>query len=201
MGLDSPAERLRWARQQHGQYSTPTDAAKAFGWTVSTYLGHENGDRNPSRAAAKRYARAYHVRWEWLLENEGAPRLKASVKLVGYVERGSKVVFYPVAEVRDCAELPPNVGVATVALEVRGGLMRGVANDGWLFFFDDEKRPPSRDLVGKLCVVGLKNGDVLIRELQPGRKRGRYDLESSNEPTLRDQQVTWAARITWIKPR
>jgi len=79
--------------------------------------------------------------------------------------------------------------------------MRGVANDGWLFFFDDEKRPPSRDLVGKLCVVGLKNGDVLIRELQPGRKRGRYDLESSNEPTLRDQQVTWAARITWIKPR
>jgi len=201
MGLDSPAERLRWARQQHGQYSTPTDAAKAFGWTVSTYLGHENGDRNPSRAAAKRYARAYRVRWEWLLENEGAPGLKPAVKLVGYVERGSKVVFYPTGEVKDCTELPPNVGVATVAVEVLGGSMRGVADSGWLFFYDDEKRPPTRELIGKLCVIALKNGDVLIRELQPSRKRGRYDLESATEPTLRDQQVSWAARITWIKPR
>jgi hypothetical protein len=202
MDLDSPAERLRWARQQHGQYPTPTDAAKAFGWTVSTYLGHENGDRNPSRNAAKRYARAYRVRWEWLLENEGPPRAgKQTVKLVGYVEEGSKVKFYESTEVKEISDLPPDVGIATVAIEVLGGSMRGVADDGWLFFYDDEQRPPGRELLGKLCVVGLKGGDVLVRTLQPGRKRGRFDLESAIEPTLRDQQVAWAARITWIKPR
>lgn len=201
MGLDSPHRRLRWARQQHGIYSTPTEAAKAFGWTVSTYLGHENGDRNPSRAAAKRYARAYRVRWEWLLDNEGPPTSGVPVvKIVGYVDADSKVNFYDAKKIKDCQEVPPHVGVATVALEV-GAVMRGVADSGWLYFFDDEKKPPAKELIGKLCVVSLKGGDVLIRVLQPGKKRGRYDLESSAHPTLRDQDVAWAARITWIKPR
>ena len=79
--------------------------------------------------------------------------------------------------------------------------MRGVADSGWLYFFDHEKKSPSHELIGKLCVVALKDGEILIRTLQPGRKRARYDLESPTEPTLRDQQVAWAARITWIKPR
>lgn len=79
MALDSPAQRLRWAREQHGKYKTPTEAARAFGWKVSTYLGHENGDRNPSRAAAKRYGKAYRVRWEWLLDNEGAPQAQPAI--------------------------------------------------------------------------------------------------------------------------
>ena len=75
MSLETPSQRLKWARKQHGKYPSPTDAARAFGWKVSTYLGHENGDRNPSRATAKRYGRAYHIRWEWILEGEGVPSL------------------------------------------------------------------------------------------------------------------------------
>ncbi|MGY3393467.1 transcriptional regulator with XRE-family HTH domain [Bradyrhizobium sp. USDA 3311] len=201
MGLESPSERLRWARHHHGRYKTPTEAARAFGWTVSTYLGHENGDRAPSRAAAKRYARAYGVRWEWILEAEGSPITKQQpVKIIGKVEPGGKVVFYQVDAYKDCTEVPPHAGIATVALDA-GASLRGVADSGWLYFFDDEKKKPTQDLIGKLCVVAVKNGDVLIRTLQPGRKRDRYDLESSTEPTLRDQEIAWAARITWIKPR
>jgi transcriptional regulator with XRE-family HTH domain len=201
MGLDSPSKRLRWAREQHGKYETPTEAARAFGWPVSTYLGHENGDRNPSRAAAIRYSRAYGVRWEWLLENDGAPLPKAQpVKIIGIVEAAGRVVFYHPDKVRNCDDLPPHVGVATVALEA-GAPLRGVAESGWLYFFENQKKPPSEDLVGKLCIVALKNGDVLVRTLQPGRKKDRYDLESSTEQTMRDQQIEWAARITWIKPR
>ena len=83
MVLDSPSKRLRWAREQHGRYSTPTEAARGFGWKTSTYLGHENGDRNPSRAAAKRYAKAYRVRWEWLLDNEGPPTAKPGTVATG----------------------------------------------------------------------------------------------------------------------
>lgn len=201
MGLDSPGERLRWARKQHGRYDTPTEAARAFGWPVSTYLGHENGDRNPSREAAKRYAKAYNIRWEWLLENDGSPMAKLKpVKIIGKVEAGGKVFLYRPDEVKDCSEQPPHAGIATRALEA-GTALRGVAESGWLYFFDDERRPPTQDMVGSLCVVALKSGDIHIRTLQPGRKRGRYDLESTTEPTLRDQEVTWAARITWIKPR
>ena len=79
--------------------------------------------------------------------------------------------------------------------------MRGIADDGWLVFFDDDRKAPTPALLGKLCVVELKSGDILIRTLQPGRKKGHYDLESATEATMRDQKVAWAARVTWIKPR
>ena len=201
MSLDSPADRLQWARIRHGKYYTPTEAARAFGWPVSTYLGHENGDRNPSRNAAKRYARAYNVRWEWLLEGDGAPTTKLDpIKVIGEVAAGGKVLFYEPKKVRDCNEQPPHARITTVALEA-GASLRGVAESGWLYFFDHEKKPPAQELIGRLCVVATKSGDVLVRTLQPGRRRGRFDLESTTEPTLRDQDIEWAAAITWIKPR
>lgn len=85
--LQTPGERLRWARENGTDYRSASDAARAFGWAISTYLGHENGDRIPSREAAKQYALAYHVPWYWLLEggaldagepqNDAASRLKA----------------------------------------------------------------------------------------------------------------------------
>jgi hypothetical protein len=141
------------------------------------------------------------VRWEWLLDAEGPPTTKKQpCKIIGIVHGSGKVEFYHAEKFRDCDEEPLHVGVATVALEA-GASLRGVADKGWLYFFDHEKRPPHRDLLGKLCVVALKGGDVVIRTLQPAKRRGRYDLESSTEPTLRDQDVVWAARITWIQPR
>jgi transcriptional regulator with XRE-family HTH domain len=73
MELNTPARRLRWARETKTSYATGTDAARAFGWTVSTYLGHENGDRQPSVKAAKRYAAAYKVPWTWILDGGPAP--------------------------------------------------------------------------------------------------------------------------------
>jgi transcriptional regulator with XRE-family HTH domain len=202
MGLDSPAERLRWARQQHGQYKTPTDAARAFGWTVSTYLGHENGDRQPSREAAKRYARGYRVRWEWLLDKEGPPTVaRAPARIIGAVVGATLVRLYPDPKNLDAAETPPGSVATTSALEVTGGSMRGIADDGWLVFFDDERKAPTPALIGKLCVIQLKSGEIYIRVLHPGRKKGHYDLESATDPTLRDQKVEWASRVSWIKPR
>ncbi len=203
MVLESPAERLRWARQRHGQYETATQAARAFGWPVSTYLGHENGDRAPSREAAKRYSRAYRVRWEWILEGEGQPTAEhgIKVKIVAKVVAGNAVDFYPAADMRETDDTPPGVNTATAALLVTGGAMRGIADENWLLFFDDLKQTPTKDLLGKLCVVELGDGSVYVRVLQPGRRKGRYDLEAPFEPTLRDRKLRWAARITWIKPR
>ena len=202
MTLDTPAKRLRWARAQHGQYATATEAARAFGWKVSTYLGHENGDRTPSRDTAKRYARQYRVRWEWLLEGEGRPTVKElRAPIVGAMAANGEVILYPSDKIKDSAELPPDGTTRTVAVVVRDGSMRGIADDGWIVFFDHERRPPTPDLLGKLCVVEIDSGDILVRTLQPGRKRGRYDLESPALPTLRDRRVVWAARVTWLRPR
>lgn len=86
MALDTVGKRLRWARERDGRYKSPTEAARAFGWNVSTYLGHENGDRTPGRPRAKQYASKYKVRWEWLLEGEGSPASKAAgVPVEGFV--------------------------------------------------------------------------------------------------------------------
>jgi transcriptional regulator with XRE-family HTH domain len=197
MTLDSPADRLRWAREQHGKYSSPTAAARAFGWPVSTYLGHENGDRNPSRPAAKRYARAYRVRWEWLLEGEGAPRLPDRlVPVVGHVGADAEIYFAegqgPFGEV----QRPPGSADTAVAVEIRGESL-GPFN-GWFAYFEDRRDAPSRELVGQLCVVGLADGRVLIKRIAAGRKPRHFDLWGSSGAPLQDQMLTWAAPVTTL---
>jgi hypothetical protein len=75
--LETPGARLKWARERHGKFEKPTDAARAHGWTVSTYLGHENGDRPLTAKAARRYAQVYKVPWPWLLDGGPLPEKTA----------------------------------------------------------------------------------------------------------------------------
>jgi phage repressor protein C with HTH and peptisase S24 domain len=67
--LDAPHQRLRFAREQAG-FARASDAARAMGVGEPTYLGHENGSRGLSRAAA-RYARFFHVSLDWLIDGRG----------------------------------------------------------------------------------------------------------------------------------
>jgi phage repressor protein C with HTH and peptisase S24 domain len=71
--LDTPHQRLRFAREQAG-FARASDAARAMGIGEPTYLGHENGSRGLSRAAA-RYARFFHVSLDWLIGGRGEFRL------------------------------------------------------------------------------------------------------------------------------
>lgn len=195
MNTDSPATRLRWAREQHGKYASATEAARAFGWPVSTYLGHENGDRNPSRQAAKRYGRAYHVRWEWLLEGDGAALAEdLPVAVVGHVGAGAEMYFAegqgPFGEVTR----PVNGSGRTVAVEIRGDSL-GPFN-GWYAYFDDRREAPNREIVGQLCVVGLADGRVLIKRVAAGRKPKHFDLWGAAGEPLQDRPIQWAAPVT-----
>ena len=63
---ESPHQRLRFAREQAG-FARASDAARAMGIEEPTYLGHENGSRGLSRAAA-RYARFFGVSLDWLID-------------------------------------------------------------------------------------------------------------------------------------
>lgn len=76
--FDTSAKRLKWAREHRSPYKRPADAADEFGWTKSTYYGHENGGRNLSREAAKRYAAVYKVPWLWLFDGSGPSPWEAS---------------------------------------------------------------------------------------------------------------------------
>jgi transcriptional regulator with XRE-family HTH domain len=101
-------ERLRHARERAG-YVRGTDAARAFGWPLSTYLGHENGSRGITKEAAERYAKALKVTWEWLMgsddEHGGAP---AGVPIYWEVEPGAFRTRSPL-EVEYCDTIPVGV--------------------------------------------------------------------------------------------
>jgi phage repressor protein C with HTH and peptisase S24 domain len=62
-------ERLRLARIDAGLRSASAAAAR-FRWVVSTYISHENGNREPGRQILE-YAKAFRVNHEWLLTGHG----------------------------------------------------------------------------------------------------------------------------------
>jgi len=95
---------------------------------------------------------------------------------------------------------PANATAATTVLEVAGDSMRGMANDGWLIFYD-ERVPPSEEHIGEPCVCWLENDRVVIKTPYFGRLPGLYDLESQNAETMRDVAVRDMALVTNIVPR
>lgn len=95
---------------------------------------------------------------------------------------------------------PEGTSANAEALEVRGNSMRGMAEDGWIIFYED-KEPPSEEHMGEPCVCFLEDDRVLIKTPYPGRQSGLFDLESVNAPTMRDIPVRYFAFITDIKPR
>jgi DNA-binding XRE family transcriptional regulator len=68
--MDTPADRLRHAREQAG-YETAKAAAESMGASVSTYISHENGTRGFPAKRAIQYARKFKVTEEWLLYGKG----------------------------------------------------------------------------------------------------------------------------------
>lgn len=124
-----------------------------------------------------------------------------TVPVVGYVGAGAEAHFYdagqgPFGE----ANMPPRGKTSLVAVVVRGDSMAGTVDDGSTVYYDDRRTPPSEDLIGRLCIVCLKDGRVLLKKLRQGRSAGRWDLYSANGPVMIDQVVEWAAKVLFIAP-
>lgn len=123
------------------------------------------------------------------------------VPVVGFVGAGGSIVYSEGQGPFGEAQMPPKNGTeTTVAVVVRGDSMAGQLEDGWTVYYDDRRAAPSDDLIGRLCVVGLADGRVLIKKLLQGRQKGKYDLYSTNAAPMQDAMVDWAARVTWIAP-
>lgn len=206
--MNTPHERLQRARKEAG-YESAADAADAMGAVPATYWGHENGSRGLGRAA-ERYATFFHVSLDWLLTGKGQPRKarsaaqagpEASVPLVGYVSAGAETHFFA-QDGGQLDEVPAVEGMseATVAVEIRGESL-GSFFDRWLVYYDDVRRPVTSDLVGKLCVVGLADGRILIKKVQRSKARGLFHLLSQVEPPILDVEIEWAARVKTMVAR
>jgi phage repressor protein C with HTH and peptisase S24 domain len=197
--MDTIAKRLKWARERKfGKDSTATDVARERGWTVSTYLGHENGDRNPSRETAKKYARTFGIRWEWLLENEGSPTPKPTVekRAAGHVGAGEQVITFDEGSDGDPIELPPGAPPDLVPVIVRGNSMYPRYFEGEKLFYQPQPHDPD-ELIGRECVVKLADGRIMVKILRRGSRKRLYNLDSWNAPTIEDQKVEWATPVRW----
>jgi SOS-response transcriptional repressor LexA len=90
--MKTMGDRLKEARNDF-KIEAAREAAIRFGWTVSTYSAHENGQNGFGEAAAKKYARAYGVMPGWLLTGEGPKHPPRSPR-----DETSKVVMVPVLD-------------------------------------------------------------------------------------------------------
>lgn len=102
--------------------------------------------------------------------------------------------------VNEIAPLPPGGTSKSVAVHLKGGSMRGIADDGALIYFEHQQTPPTPDMIGYPCVLELEDGRVLFKRLLRGSAPDLYDLESVAGETIRDVRLKWAAEPTAIIP-
>jgi hypothetical protein len=196
-------QRLIKARE-HAQFESAAEAASALGIAYSTYAGHENDSSGFRAKSGELYARRFRVNFDWLMTGKGqmlrqGERLIPIVGLAGAGPDGS-VLFAEGDGNFGEVVAPVDAAETAEALEVRGSSMHGLANDGWLIFYE-EKTEPNPEHYGEPCVCWLAGGRVLVKIPQPTAQPGFYNLESVNAPTLRDVVVDAMALVTDIKTR
>ena len=202
--MDERFLRLRQARTAKG-FDSATSAADAFGWNRNTYVSNENGNAPFSYRRAKEYAQAFGVSAEWLYDAAGAMVGAGSEGLVPVIGRvGASpegiVLFATGDDPTELVPIPPGGAASARALKVVGHSMRGVADDGALIYFEDQRTPPTPDMLGHVVVVETDTDEVLVKRLLRGSRPGLYDLESVAGPVRQDARLRWAAHITAIIP-
>jgi transcriptional regulator with XRE-family HTH domain len=190
------ANNLRALRDERGW--SQEEAAAAFGTTRSQYVKLEGGSRRLNDKWIERAAEAYGVDAGDIVT--GTRRFV--IPIAGFVSAGSEMTLYANGQGNHGeVDAPEGSSEKTIAVEIRGESL-GPFFNGWLVFFDDVRSPVTDDIIGKLCVVGLHDGRVLIKRLV--RSRGAADLfhlyGQFGDPIL-DVAVAWAAQVKSVMPR
>lgn len=100
----------------------------------------------------------------------------------------------------DMAPVPPGGSANAVALEVAGHSMAPIAEDGSLIYFEDQRTPPTEEMIRYYAIIELEDGRVLFKRLLRGSRPGLYTLESQIGPPIEDVRIVWAAEPTAIIP-
>ena len=188
------ANNLRLLRDGRGW--TQDQAAAALGTTRNQYAKLEGGSRRLSDKWIRRAGDAYGVDLgEVVTERSG------TVPVLGYVGAGTAMHFYAEGQgPLDEAPAPEGATAHTVAAEIRGDSL-GPLFVGWRVYWDDRREPVTADLIGELCVIGLADGRVLIKQLSRGQSEGRFALHGQFGEPILDVELLWAAKVKSLMPR
>lgn len=178
--------RREWSQQE---------AADAMNVSRGQYIKLERGERRLTSDYISAAARAFGVPEALVLSGP------AMVPVVGYVGAGAEAHYYADGQGPfDEAPMPDGGTSQTVAVEVRGDSLGSIFNT-WLVYYDEVRTPPTKDMLRSLCVVGLADGRVLVKQLLPGGHPGRYHLLSQTQGLIEDAELVWAARVKAMTPR
>jgi transcriptional regulator with XRE-family HTH domain len=126
-------------------------------------------------------------------------RLVPIIGRVGADTEGT-IIFAAADETDELVPIPPGGTETARGLKVVGHSMGEWAPDGSLIYIEDQRNPPTPDLLGYVCAVETEDGRVLIKRLLRGSEQGRYDLESRIGPTIENVRLRWAAEVTAVVP-
>lgn len=130
-------------------------------------------------------AEALGVLPKWLVDGTGpktAPR-KQEALLVGKVGAGAEITRFDEGTVLEGIEPPPGLGICNAA--IISGDSQYPLQEGWLIFYGPEHAGIPEDCIGKLSVVQVKDGPILLKTVKRARKKGLFRLESWNAPPPR----------------
>lgn len=193
-GAMSIHDRLKKARAQAG-YDTAAAAAKVFDWNLNTYRSNENGNAPFGRDAAIRYANAFQVRVDWLLQGRGPMKAGArhKVRLMGYVGAGALVHELAIDSPIDLIDAPFPVPDDCAAFIVRGDSMQPAYLDGTYLIVQQIDDP---DLaLYKRVIVTLDDDRRYVKQLIKGSRPGCYTLLSHNALPIEDVRIKSIARV------
>lgn len=132
------------------------------------------------------------------------PLNKKTVPVVGYVGAGQMVFpidSYQKGNGMEEVICPPDVNPNTVvALKVKGDSMLPAMQEGWIIYYNREVFGMNGDCLNKLCVIGLHDDSVMVKELRKGYKKDAFNLHSYNAPIIEDVKLKWCAPVLFIKP-
>lgn len=124
------------------------------------------------------------------------------VRIIGRVgaDTSNQVVHVDADEAYDEALMPPGGSPRAVALEVVGDSMPRMAPNGTLIFFEDQRTPPTPDMLNYWVVAELEDGRVLFKRLLRGSGPNLYVLESEVGLPIENVRLRWAAEPIAIIP-
>ncbi len=156
----------------------------------------ENGKRNLSTKIMPRIAQALGVQPSELID---VSRAWLEIDILGIVAEDQQIIQVSngaAARHKLTADVPAALGEVDAVLVV-GNVLYPRYSDGDIITFV-WRNEDIKTLVGKECVVLLKNGKRYIKTIAPGSSPDRYHLTSFNGPPIYDAEVRSVARIGFV---
>ncbi len=200
--VESPYKLKAW-RKHLGL--TLDQVGEALGMTGQNYGKIERGGVELRELYVSQLAKLYAIDPSELLRDpsdEGhLPPTTETVPVVGYVSAGAELALFDQGQGPfDYVTPPREAKPTTVAAQVKG-VSLGPLFDESLIFYDNVHSPITPELHGKLCVAGLEDGRVVVKQIMPGDAGRFHLLSNSAEPPIFNAEVLWAAKVTEIRPR